>query len=40
MKKYSLGKTGIKVTELCFGVLTLGPIQADIPVKKGSQTYP
>ena len=37
MKKYTLGKTGIKVTELCFGALTLGPIQADIPVKKAAK---
>ncbi|HKM40111.1 MAG TPA: aldo/keto reductase, partial [bacterium] len=25
-----LGKTGIKVTELCFGILPLGPLQKDI----------
>lgn len=37
MKKYSLGKTGIKVTELCFGALPLGPIQADISVEKGAK---
>ena len=37
MKKYTLGKTGIKVSELCFGALTLGPIQADISAKKGAK---
>ena len=37
MKEFFLGKTGMKVTELCFGVLTLGPIQADISVEKGAK---
>ena len=37
MKKYSLGKTGIKVTELCFGTLPMGPIQANISVEKGAK---
>jgi len=37
MKKYSLGKTGIKVTELCFGALPIGPLQANISVKKGAK---
>ncbi|MEA3454772.1 MAG: aldo/keto reductase [Candidatus Caldatribacteriota bacterium] len=37
MKKYSLGKTGIKVTELCFGALPLGPLQANISVKVGAK---
>jgi predicted aldo/keto reductase-like oxidoreductase len=36
MKKYSLGKTGIKVTELCFGALPMGPMQANISVEKGA----
>jgi len=36
MKKYTLGKTGIKVTELCFGALPLGPLQADISIEKGA----
>ena len=36
MKKYSLGKTGIKVTELCFGALPIGPLQANIPVEKAA----
>lgn len=37
MKKYSLGKTGIKVTELCFGALPIGPLQANISVEKGAE---
>jgi len=37
MKKYSLGKTGIKVTELCFGALPLGPLQANISIEKGAK---
>ena len=37
MKKYSLGKTGIKVTELCFGALPLGPLQANISVEAGAK---
>jgi len=36
MKKYSLGKTEIKVTELCFGALPIGPLQANISVEKGA----
>src|SRR5665648_55688 len=37
MKKYSLGKTGIKVTEMCFGALPIGPLQANISVEKGEE---
>jgi aryl-alcohol dehydrogenase-like predicted oxidoreductase/ferredoxin len=37
MKKYSLGKTGIKVTKLCFGALPIGPLQANISVEKGAK---
>jgi len=37
MKKYSLGKTGITVTELCFGALPLGPLQANISIEKGAE---
>ena len=37
MKKYSLGKTGIKVTELCFGALPIGPLQANISVEEGAE---
>ena len=36
MKKYSIRKTGIKVTELCFGALPIGPLQANISVEKGA----
>ncbi len=38
MKKNILGKTGIEVTELCFGVLPMGPLQKNIPVEEGSDT--
>jgi len=31
MKKIILGRTGIAVTELCFGALPLGPLQRDAP---------
>ena len=37
MKKYSLGKTGIKVTEMCFGALPIGPLQANISVEEGAK---
>lgn len=37
MKKCSLGKTGIMVTELCFGALPIGPLQANISVEKGAK---
>jgi aryl-alcohol dehydrogenase-like predicted oxidoreductase/ferredoxin len=37
MKKYSLGKTGITVTEMCFGTLPIGPLQANISVEKGAR---
>lgn len=37
MKKYSLGRTGIEVSELCFGALPIGPLQANIPVGKGAK---
>lgn len=32
MQKRKLGKTGIEVTELCFGALPMGPIQKNVPV--------
>lgn len=36
--KYSiLGDSGIKISELCFGVLPMGPLQADIPAKEGAK---
>jgi len=37
MKYNILGKSGIKVSELCFGVLPMGPLQANIPVKEGAK---
>ena len=37
MKKHSLGKTGITVTEMCFGALPIGPLQANISVEKGAK---
>ena len=36
MKYNILGQTGIKVSELCFGVLPMGPLQADIPPREGA----
>ncbi|MHB8127057.1 MAG: aldo/keto reductase [Desulfitobacteriaceae bacterium] len=36
MKKRFLGKTGIEVTELCFGALPMGPLQAKMPEEEGS----
>lgn len=32
-----LGKTGIKVSKLCFGALTIGPLQANLSVEKGAK---
>jgi aryl-alcohol dehydrogenase-like predicted oxidoreductase len=31
-----LGQTGIKVSRLCFGALTIGPLQAALPVSSGA----
>jgi aryl-alcohol dehydrogenase-like predicted oxidoreductase len=31
-----LGRTGIKVSRLCFGALTIGPLQANLPVREGA----
>ncbi|MFY9174557.1 MAG: aldo/keto reductase [Peptococcia bacterium] len=31
-----LGKTGIKVSRLCFGALTVGPLQANLPIEEGA----
>lgn len=31
-----LGKTGIRVSRLCFGSLTIGPLQANLPVEEGA----
>src|SRR5690554_5328414 len=37
MKKTSLGNTGIEVTELCFGVLPVGPLQKNLPVEDSAE---
>lgn len=37
MKYNILGKSGIKVSELCFGVLPMGPLQANVPVEEGAR---
>lgn len=31
-----LGNTGIKVSRMCFGALTVGPLQAKLPVREGA----
>lgn len=36
MNFVKLGNTGIKVSRVCFGTLTLGPLQANLPVRKGA----
>ena len=36
MKKIILGKTGIEVTELCFGALPMGPAQKNMPHEKSA----
>jgi predicted aldo/keto reductase-like oxidoreductase len=37
MKYNALGKTGLKVSELCYGALPIGPLQADFPVAKAAE---
>ncbi|WZL74380.1 aldo/keto reductase [Clostridiaceae bacterium 35-E11] len=37
MKKKKLGNTGIEVTELCFGVLPVGPLQKNLPVEESAE---
>lgn len=36
MKRNQLGNTGLMVTRLCFGALTIGPLQCRLPVRKGA----
>ena len=36
MRKIIMGRTGIKVTELCFGALPMGPLQKNMPVEDAS----
>lgn len=33
----ALGRTGIQVSRLCFGALTIGPLQANLPLEEGAQ---
>ncbi len=33
----TLGKTDIRVSPICFGTLTVGPLQANLPIKQGGQ---
>ncbi len=35
MRRVELGQTGVFVSELCFGTLTLGPFQKNLPLSKG-----
>lgn len=37
MKNRVLGDTGIKVSELCFGSLTIGPLQANLDISEGAE---
>lgn len=37
MEYRQLGATGIKVSRMCFGVLTIGPLQANLSVDEGAQ---
>ena len=37
MKKIILGKTGIEVTELCFGALPMGPAQKNMPPEESAE---
>ena len=36
MEYRELGGTGIRVSRLCFGSLTVGPLQANLPVREGA----
>lgn len=37
MQKRILGRTGIEVTELCFGALPIGPLQKNLDIEKAAQ---
>ncbi len=37
MEKKKLGNTGISVSKLCFGALTIGPLQANLPLDEGAK---
>ncbi|MFZ5626402.1 MAG: aldo/keto reductase [Bacillota bacterium] len=36
MEYRQLGQTGIEVSRLCFGALTIGPLQANLPLDRGA----
>jgi aryl-alcohol dehydrogenase-like predicted oxidoreductase len=36
MEYRTLGNTGLKVSRLCFGALTIGPLQANLPLQNGA----
>lgn len=36
MQYRALGKTGLKVSRLCFGALTISPLQTNLPLKEGA----
>jgi predicted aldo/keto reductase-like oxidoreductase len=35
MEYYELGRTGLRVSAMCFGALPMGPLQANLPVEEG-----
>ena len=37
MEYVKLGRSGLEVSRLCFGGLTVGPLQADLPVEEGAE---
>ena len=37
LERRSLGKTGIEVSNLCFGSLTMTPFQANLPIEEGGK---
>ncbi|MGE5557405.1 MAG: aldo/keto reductase [Bacillota bacterium] len=37
MDYYELGRTGIRVSALCYGTLPMGPLQADLPAEDGGR---
>ena len=36
MEYNEIGRTGIKVSQLCFGSLTMGPLQKNLPLREGA----
>ena len=37
MKNHLLGRTGIEVSEICYGTLTFSPLQADLPPRRAGE---